>query len=107
MGESCSISEQASRIRTDGGGVGGQETYTVRIAHIFQFANKRVALLVAVDGAAAHGAHVGAGEVPRDGGFWEAARLLAADAGNGLFGLAGVVDGGGHFVETSLAYWVG
>lgn len=86
---------------------GRHETYTVRKAHVFQFANKLVALLVAVDGAAAHGAHVGAGEVPCDGGFGEATRLLAADAGDCLFGLTGIVDGGGHFVEFRLAFWVG
>jgi len=36
-----------------------------------------------------------------------AARLLAADAGDGLFGLAGVDDWGGHFVRTWLAFWEG
>ena len=93
-------------MRTEGGR-GNEETYTVCIAQVLQFANQLVALLVAVDGAAAHGAHVGAGEIPRHGRFGEAARLLAADAGDGLFGLADVVDGGGHFVKTRLAIFFG
>jgi len=86
---------------------GGKRTYTVGIAHRCQFADKLEALLVAVDGAAAHGADVVAGDVPRDGGFGKAARLLTADAGDGLFGLAGVDDGGGHFVEAVVNLLVG
>ncbi len=105
MGESYSISKHPGYQRKRRGG--GQETYTVGIAHRRQFPDKLEALLVAVDGAATHGADVVAGDVPRDGGFGKAARLLAADAGDGLFGLAGIDDWGGHFVRTWLAFLEG
>jgi len=79
----------------------------VRIAHRLQVSDKLVALLVAVDGAAAHRADVGAGEVPCCGGFVGAAHQLAADAGGRLFGFAAVDDGGGHCGRVVVSLHMG